>query len=64
MSGNVPSTLAKMFETRLLAAASGELSLATVIPLLIGAALLGDQVNYFIGNTLAGSFANAKKSCF
>ena len=38
-----------LFSVGLLAAASGELSLGTVIPLLIGAALLGDQVNYFIG---------------
>lgn len=38
-----------LFSVGLLAAASGQLSTTTVIPLLILAALLGDQVNYFLG---------------
>lgn len=38
-----------LFSVGLLAAASGQLSVGTVIPMLILAALLGDQVNYFLG---------------
>lgn len=38
-----------LFSVGLLAAASGQLSVSTVIPLLILAALLGDQLNYFLG---------------
>lgn len=38
-----------LFSVGLLAAASGQLTVGTVIPLLILAALLGDQVNYFLG---------------
>lgn len=38
-----------LFSVGLLAAASGQLSVTTVIPMLILAALLGDQVNYFLG---------------
>jgi len=38
-----------LFSVGLLAAASGQLAIGTVIPLLILAALLGDQVNYFLG---------------
>jgi membrane-associated protein len=38
-----------LFSVGLLAAASGQLALSTVIPMLIIAALLGDQLNYFLG---------------
>ena len=38
-----------LFSVGLLAAASGQISVYTVIPLLIIAALLGDQINYFLG---------------
>jgi membrane-associated protein len=38
-----------LFSVGLLAAASGQMSVGTVIPMLILAALLGDQVNYFLG---------------
>ncbi len=38
-----------LFSVGLLAAASGKLEVSTVIPMLILAALLGDQVNYFLG---------------
>ena len=53
-----------LFSVGLLAAASGELSLATVIPLLIGAALLGDQVNYFIGKYFSGIIREREKVLF
>ena len=36
-----------LFSVGLLASASGQLSLTTVIPLMIIAALLGDQLNYY-----------------
>jgi len=42
-----------LFSVGLLPAASGQLSLSTVIPLLILAALLGDQVNYFVGRNFS-----------
>jgi membrane-associated protein len=38
-----------LFSVGLLAAASGQIDVTTVIPMLILAALLGDQVNYFLG---------------
>ncbi len=38
-----------LFSVGLLAAASGQIDLYTVIPMLILAALLGDQLNYFLG---------------
>ncbi|MHA8050771.1 VTT domain-containing protein [Aquirufa sp. ROCK-SH2] len=38
-----------LFSVGLLAAASGQLEVSTVIPMLILAALMGDQVNYFLG---------------
>lgn len=38
-----------LFSVGLLAAASGQIDLYTVIPMLIMAALLGDQLNYFLG---------------
>jgi membrane-associated protein len=41
-----------LFATGALAASTGALSLWILIPLLIGAALLGDNTNYFIGKFL------------
>lgn len=38
-----------LFAVGVLAAATGKIEITFVIPLLIGAALLGDNVNYFIG---------------
>jgi len=38
-----------LFSVGLLASASGQLEISTVIPMLILAALLGDQANYFLG---------------
>lgn len=49
-----------LFSVGLLAAASGQLSVTTVIPLLILAALLGDQVNYFLGRYFS-NFINQKE---
>src|SRR5690606_24009572 len=39
-----------LFAVGLLAASTGQLDVALVIPLLICAALLGDNVNYFVGS--------------
>ncbi len=41
-----------LFATGALAASTGKLDLFILLPLLIGAALLGDNVNYFAGKTL------------
>ncbi len=49
-----------LFSVGLLAAASGQLSVTTVIPMLILAALLGDQVNYFLGRYFS-SFIHQKE---
>ena len=38
-----------LFAVGVLAAATGKIEIGFVIPLLIGAALLGDNVNYFVG---------------
>lgn len=38
-----------LFAAGLLAASTGKLDIALLIPLLIGAALVGDNVNYFVG---------------
>ena len=42
-----------LFAAGALAAATGKLELTILIPLLITAALLGDNVNYFIGKFLS-----------
>jgi len=47
-----------LFAVGLLAASTGKLDIQIIIPLLIGAALLGDNVNYFIGKY----FSNFVKS--
>lgn len=53
-----------LFSVGLLAAASGQLSLTTVIPLLIVAALLGDQLNYFIGRNFSSWIKNREQVLF
>jgi membrane-associated protein len=42
-----------LFAAGALAAATGKLELVVIIPLLITAALLGDNVNYFVGKFLS-----------
>ena len=39
-----------LFAIGVIAATTGEISLSIIIPLLILAALLGDNLNYFVGN--------------
>jgi membrane-associated protein len=53
-----------LFSVGLLAAASGQLTLTTVIPLLIIAALLGDQVNYFVGRNFSTWIKNREQVLF
>lgn len=53
-----------LFSVGLLAAASGQLSLTTVIPLMIFAALLGDQLNYYIGRNFSELVKSRKKILF
>lgn len=49
-----------LFATGLLASTTGELEVAIVIPLLILAALCGDNVNYFVGNKF-GNFIKSRE---
>jgi len=53
-----------LFSVGLLSAASGQLSLTTVIPLMIVAALLGDQLNYYIGWNFSSWVKNREKILF
>jgi membrane-associated protein len=53
-----------LFSVGLLAAASGQLSLTTVIPLMIIAALLGDQLNYYIGRNFSELVKSREKILF
>ncbi len=53
-----------LFSVGLLASASGQLSLSTVIPLLIIAALLGDQLNYFIGRNFSSWIKSKEQVLF
>ena len=39
-----------LFAIGVIAASTGQLSMSIIIPLLIIAALLGDNLNYFVGN--------------
>lgn len=53
-----------LFSVGLLASASGQLSLTTVIPLMIIAALLGDQLNYYIGRNFSEWVKSREKILF
>jgi membrane-associated protein len=53
-----------LFSVGLLAATTGKLSLVIVIPLLILAALLGDNVNYFVGKKFGGYIKSKEKILF
>jgi membrane-associated protein len=53
-----------LFSVGLLASASGQLSLTTVIPLMIIAALLGDQLNYYIGRNFSALVKSREKILF
>ena len=52
-----------LFAVGVLASATGKIELAFVIPLLILAALLGDNVNYFVGKFFS-SFIKSKEKIF
>lgn len=49
-----------LFAVGLLASSTGKLDIQIIIPLLIGAALLGDNVNHFIGKHF-GNFVKSKQ---
>ena len=53
-----------LFSVGLLAAASGQIALSTVIPMLIVAALLGDQINYFLGRYFSSWIQNKEQILF
>ena len=53
-----------LFAVGLLAASTGKLDVAIIIPLLITAALLGDNVNYFVGNKFSAFIKSKEKILF
>lgn len=53
-----------LFAVGLLAASTGQLDVAVVIPLLIVAALLGDNVNYFVGSKFGHYIKSKEKILF
>jgi membrane-associated protein len=53
-----------LFAVGLLAATTGQLDIAVVIPLLILAALLGDNVNYFVGRRFSDFIKSRDKILF
>jgi membrane-associated protein len=53
-----------LFAVGLLASTTGKLDITFVIPLLIGAALLGDNVNYFIGKKFSEFIKSRDKILF
>jgi membrane-associated protein len=53
-----------LFAVGVLAAATGKIELGFVIPLLIGAALLGDNVNYFVGKYFSDFIKSKEKILF
>lgn len=53
-----------LFAVGLLASTTGKLDIAFVIPLLILAALLGDNVNYFVGKNFSNFIKSRKKILF
>jgi membrane-associated protein len=53
-----------LFAVGVLAAATGKIELTFVIPLLIGAALLGDNVNYLVGKFFSNFIKSKEKILF
>jgi membrane-associated protein len=53
-----------LFAAGLLAASTGKLDIQWLIPLLIGAALLGDNVNYFVGKYFSGFIKSREQTLF
>ena len=53
-----------LFAAGALAAATGKLDIAIIIPLLIVAALLGDNVNYFVGKFLSKQIKERERILF
>jgi membrane-associated protein len=53
-----------LFAVGLLASTTGKLDIALVIPLLILAALLGDNVNYFVGKNFSNFIKSREKILF
>ncbi len=53
-----------LFAIGVIAATTGQLSITIIIPLLILAALLGDNVNYFVGNKFGGLIKKKQKILF
>jgi membrane-associated protein len=53
-----------LFAIGVIAASTGQLSMSIIIPLLIIAALLGDNLNYFVGNKFGNLIKQKKKILF
>lgn len=53
-----------LFAIGVIAATTGEISLTIIIPLLILAALLGDNLNYFVGNKFGNYIKSKEKILF
>ena len=53
-----------LFAVGLLASTTGKLDIAIVIPLLVLAALLGDNVNYFVGKKFSNFIKSREKILF
>jgi membrane-associated protein len=53
-----------LFAAGLLASSTGKLEIQILIPLLIGAALLGDNVNYFVGKYFSGFIKSRERILF
>jgi len=53
-----------LFAIGVIAATTGEISLSIIIPLLILAALLGDNLNYFVGNKFGNYIKSKEKILF
>jgi membrane-associated protein len=53
-----------LFAVGVLASTTGKIELSFVVPLLIGAALLGDNVNYFVGKFFSNFIKSKEKILF
>jgi membrane-associated protein len=53
-----------LFAIGVIAASTGQLSMSIIIPLLIIAALLGDNLNYFVGNKFGNLIKQKKENPF